>query len=193
VVANTLLPASKLQRAREGTLPSRTDPQNRAAKRRTQIAQNSTGLPLSFGQSRLTIPNLAPQFTKSASLCSDCCSPSLRNAVRLPYGIDVHLHLHRNTHARHSGIIVQEDPAMGEPNDRTDHRFGDVSAEARRTTERPTKFGNVLFRTGQLTASIKHGTRKHIFCRVVRFVLRNPPPTDRASVPKVRIRAPEIP
>jgi len=30
-----------------------------------------------------------------ASLRSDCCSPSLRNAVRLPSGIDVHLH--RNT------------------------------------------------------------------------------------------------
>jgi hypothetical protein len=31
-----------------------------------------------------------------ASLRSDCCSPSLRNPVRLPSGIDVHLH--RNTH-----------------------------------------------------------------------------------------------
>src|SRR5450755_2433842 len=52
--------------------------------------------PLRFGQSRLTIPNTCATITVSASLRSDCCSPSLRNAVRLPSGIDVHLH--RNTH-----------------------------------------------------------------------------------------------
>jgi hypothetical protein len=52
--------------------------------------------PLRFGQSRLTIPNPCATITVSASLRSDCCSPSLRNAVRLPSGIDVHLH--RNTH-----------------------------------------------------------------------------------------------
>src|SRR5271165_7252052 len=51
--------------------------------------------PLRFGQSRLTIPNTCATITLSASLRSDCCSPSLRNAVRLPSGIDVHLH--RNT------------------------------------------------------------------------------------------------
>ena len=43
----------------------------------------------------LTIPNTYSTITVSASLRSDCCSPSLRNAVRLPSGIDVHLH--RNT------------------------------------------------------------------------------------------------
>jgi len=48
----------------------------------------------SFGQSRLTIPNTCSTITVSASLRSDCCSPSLRNAVRFP-PIDVHLH--RNT------------------------------------------------------------------------------------------------
>jgi len=40
--------------------------------------------PLRFGQSRLTIPNTCSTITVSASLRSDCCSPSLRNAVRLP-------------------------------------------------------------------------------------------------------------
>jgi hypothetical protein len=45
----------------------------------------------------LTIPNTSSTITLPASLRSDCCSPSLRNAVRLPSGIDVHLH--RNTHA----------------------------------------------------------------------------------------------
>jgi len=44
----------------------------------------------------LTIPNTYSTITMPASLRSDCCSPSLRNAVRLPSGIDVHLH--RNTH-----------------------------------------------------------------------------------------------
>src|ERR1035438_7285044 len=51
--------------------------------------------PLRFGQSSLTIPNTCATITVSASLRCDCCSPSLRNAVRLPSGIDVHLH--RNT------------------------------------------------------------------------------------------------
>ena len=51
--------------------------------------------PLRSGQSRLTIPNTSSTITMPASLRSDCCSPSLRNAVRLPSGIDVHLH--RNT------------------------------------------------------------------------------------------------
>src|ERR1019366_10401501 len=51
--------------------------------------------PLRVGQSRLTIPNTCATITVSASLRSDGCSPSLRNAVRLPSGIDVHLH--RNT------------------------------------------------------------------------------------------------
>ena len=52
--------------------------------------------PLRSGQFRLTIPNTYSTITMPASLRSDCCSPSLRNAVRLPSGIDVHLH--RNTH-----------------------------------------------------------------------------------------------
>src|SRR5208337_1468253 len=48
------------------------------------------------GPSRLTKPNTSCTIITPASLRSDCCSPSLRNAVRLPSGIDVHLH--RNTH-----------------------------------------------------------------------------------------------
>src|ERR1039458_9915020 len=54
--------------------------------------------PLRSGQFRLTIPNTYSTITMPASLRSDCCSPSLRNAVRRPSGIDVHLH--RNTHKR---------------------------------------------------------------------------------------------
>src|ERR1019366_2826906 len=54
--------------------------------------------PLRSGQFRLTIPNTYSTITMSASRRSDCCSPSLRNAVRLPSGINVHLH--RNTHER---------------------------------------------------------------------------------------------
>ncbi|MGB8064769.1 MAG: DUF3800 domain-containing protein, partial [Candidatus Sulfotelmatobacter sp.] len=41
-------------------------------------------------------PNTSCTIITPASLRSDCCSPSLRNAVRLPSGISVHLH--RNTH-----------------------------------------------------------------------------------------------
>src|SRR5260370_13283762 len=52
--------------------------------------------PLRSGQSCLTIPNTSSTITMPASLRSDCCSPSFRNPVRLPSGIDVHLH--RNTH-----------------------------------------------------------------------------------------------
>ena len=54
--------------------------------------------PLRSGSSHLTIPNTYSTITMPASLRSDCCSPSLRNAVRRPSGIDVHLH--RNTHKR---------------------------------------------------------------------------------------------
>src|SRR5271157_1412612 len=43
----------------------------------------------------LTIPNTYSTITMPASLRSDCCSPSLRNAVRLPSGTNVRLH--RNT------------------------------------------------------------------------------------------------
>src|SRR5260370_14862300 len=39
--------------------------------------------PLRSGQSRLTIPNTSSTITMPASLRSDCCSPSLRNPVRL--------------------------------------------------------------------------------------------------------------
>jgi hypothetical protein len=45
----------------------------------------------------LTKPNTSCTIITPASLRSDCCSPSLRNAVRLPSGISVHLH--RNTQA----------------------------------------------------------------------------------------------
>src|SRR6266853_1260836 len=45
----------------------------------------------------LTIPNTYFTITMPASLRSDCCSPSLRNRVHLPSGIDVRLH--RNTHS----------------------------------------------------------------------------------------------
>src|SRR5271166_6506790 len=74
--------------------------------------------PLRFGQSRLTIPNTCATITVSASLRSDCCSPSLRNAVRLPSGIDVHLH--RNTQPK--GIsrtsFTIRDAKAAEPEDR---------------------------------------------------------------------------
>ena len=56
----------------------------------------SRASPLRSGLCRLTIPNTYFTITTSASLRSDCCSPSLRNVVRLPSGIDVRLH--RNTH-----------------------------------------------------------------------------------------------
>ena len=42
------------------------------------------------------MPNTSCTIVTPASLRSDCCSPSFRNAVRLPSGIDVHLH--RNAH-----------------------------------------------------------------------------------------------
>src|ERR1019366_5219847 len=54
------------------------------------------------GQFRLTIPNTYSTSTLPASLRYDCCSPSLRNAVRLPSGIDVHLH--RNTHMPRNSV-----------------------------------------------------------------------------------------
>ena len=38
----------------------------------------------------MTIPNTYSTITIPASLRSDCCSPSLRNPVQLPSGIDVH-------------------------------------------------------------------------------------------------------
>jgi hypothetical protein len=160
----------------------------RAAKHQTQNRSRIQPASASLGTIALDDSEPCSTITKSASLCSDCYSPSLRNVVRLPSGIDVHLH--RNTHSRHSGIIVQEDLTMGPWRSRTterDDRFGDVSAEARRMTYKIRK--GALPRTRQLTASIKNGTRKHVFWRVVLFVLRNEPPTDRASVPKVRTRA----
>src|SRR5271165_7258948 len=61
--------------------------------RRTSSASLRTTSP---GPSRLTKPNTSCTIITPASLRSDCCSPSLRNAVRLASGIDVHLH--RNTH-----------------------------------------------------------------------------------------------
>jgi hypothetical protein len=50
---------------------------------------------LRSGRFQLTMPNTSCTIITPASLRSDCCSPSLPNAVRLPSGIDVHLH--RNT------------------------------------------------------------------------------------------------
>lgn len=50
---------------------------------------------LRSGHFLLTKPNTSCTIITPASLRSDCCSPSLRNAVRLPSGTDVHLH--RNT------------------------------------------------------------------------------------------------
>jgi len=64
--------------------------------------------PLCSGQFRLTIPNTYTTITMPASLRSDCCSPSLRNAVRLPSGIDVHLH--RNTQSRWKCRTLQVKP-----------------------------------------------------------------------------------
>ena len=60
--------------------------------------------PLCSGQFRLTIANTYSTITMPASLRSDCCSPSLRNVVRLPSGIDVHLH--RNTQFRTTSSIT---------------------------------------------------------------------------------------
>ena len=60
-----------------------------------QIGDPTIADELRSGLSRLTIPNTYFTITTSASLRSDCCSPSLRNAVPLPSGIDVRLH--RNT------------------------------------------------------------------------------------------------
>jgi len=51
---------------------------------------------LRSGRFQLTMPNTSCTIITPASLRSDCCSPSFRNAVRLPSGIDVHLH--RNAH-----------------------------------------------------------------------------------------------
>src|SRR3984885_14207852 len=57
----------------------------------------------------LTIPNTFSTITIPASVRSDCCSPSLRNAVRLPSGIDVHLH--RNTHRERRWTSAAATPA----------------------------------------------------------------------------------
>jgi hypothetical protein len=51
---------------------------------------------LRSGRFQLTMPNTSCTIVMPASLRSDCCSPSFRNAVQLPSGIDVHLH--RNAH-----------------------------------------------------------------------------------------------
>jgi len=68
---------------------------------------------LCSGLSRLTIPNTYSTITMPASLRSDCCSPSLRNAVRLPSGISVQLH--RNTQQTdYSEIIAMEQELMAE-------------------------------------------------------------------------------
>jgi hypothetical protein len=51
---------------------------------------------LRSGHFQLTMPNTSCTIITLASLRSECCSPLFRNAVRLPSGIDVHLH--RNAH-----------------------------------------------------------------------------------------------
>ena len=47
---------------------------------------------LRSGRFQLTMPNTSCTIITPASLRSDCCSRSFRNAVRLATGIDVHLH-----------------------------------------------------------------------------------------------------
>ena len=49
----------------------------------------------------------------SASLRSDYCSPSLRNAVRLPSGIDVHLHRNTQTDVPRYSFLWLVCPAWG--------------------------------------------------------------------------------
>jgi hypothetical protein len=58
--------------------------------------------PLCSGRSHLTMPNTACTIISPASLRSDCCSSSLRNAVHLLSGIDVRLH--RNTQMYGEGV-----------------------------------------------------------------------------------------
>jgi len=65
---------------------------------------------LRFAQSRLTIPDTCSTITVSASLRSDCCSLSLRNAVRLATGMSVHLH--RNTQAEQERALAEEQQAQ---------------------------------------------------------------------------------
>jgi len=50
------------------------------------------------GRFQLTMMDTSCTIITPASLRSDCCSPSFRNAVRLPSGFDVHLH--RNNQPR---------------------------------------------------------------------------------------------
>jgi hypothetical protein len=107
--SRTLLPASKELGEGRDAAPSlaHLSPKPRCKGLQTPDHLFKLSLPqLCFGQSRLTIPNTCSTITVSASLRSDCCSPSLRNAVRLPSGIDVHLH--RNTQLRLSGSAQPE-------------------------------------------------------------------------------------
>jgi hypothetical protein len=69
--------------------------------------------PSLHGRFQLTMPNTSCTIITPASLRSDCCSPSLRNAVRLPSGIDVHLH--RNTHSAHGRLLRKGRARMGHP------------------------------------------------------------------------------
>src|SRR5271166_347613 len=78
--------------------------------RRTSSASLRT---ISPGPPRLTKPNTSCTIITPASLRSDCCSPSLRNAVRLPSGIDVHLH--RNTQAPLDGYALALQASQREP------------------------------------------------------------------------------
>src|ERR1700683_4472940 len=66
----------------------------------------------------LTIPNTYSTITMPASLRSDCCSPSLRNAVRLPSGNDVHLH--RNTHLSNINLATAN---MADDTEALKHEF----------------------------------------------------------------------
>src|SRR5215467_13126712 len=85
-------------------------------------------------RSCLTIPNTYSTITMPASLRSDCCSPSLRNAVRLPSGIDVHLH--RNTHHANRGSALHPEP-RGCP-----RVFGWFSGTTQRRSGVPVRAGN---------------------------------------------------
>src|ERR1039457_5422692 len=62
------------------------------------------------GPSRLTKPNTSCTIITPASLRSECCSPSLRNAVRLPSGIDVHLHRNTQVGKKDTSVIHDSNP-----------------------------------------------------------------------------------
>jgi integrase len=64
---------------------------------------------LRSGRFQLTMPNTSCTIITLASLRSDCCSPSFRNAVRLPSGIDVHLHRNAQEQLGHASTAFTLD------------------------------------------------------------------------------------